>query len=71
MFKSLVYTVQIDGMGAEAGIPHLTKDYAPTHQYGDASRNIPARPFIYINLKEAKQLLKLFEREILKMLPGA
>jgi len=71
MFKSLVYTVQIDGMGAEAGISHLTKDYAPTHQYGDASRNIPARPFIYINQKEAKQLLKLFEREILKMLPGA
>jgi len=71
MYKSLVYTVQTDGMAAEAGIPHLTKDYAPTHQYGDKSRNIPARPFIYTNQKEAQQLLNLFEKEILKALPGA
>ena len=68
MYKSLVYTVQTDAMGAEAGIPNLTEDYAPTHQFGDKSRNIPARPFIYINKKEAQQLLNLFSREVLRIL---
>ncbi len=68
MMGSIVYSV--DKTGVEAGVP-TTIPYAPTHQYGDPDRNIPARPFLYLNQKEAQQLLSLFEKEILKALPGA
>ncbi len=68
MAGSIVYNV--DESGVEAGVP-TTIPYAPTHQFGDPERNIPARPFIYINQKEAEALLKLFTREVLKVLPGA
>ena len=67
MYRSLVYTVGIDGLSAEAGVP-TTIPYGTTHQYGDPKRNIPARPFCYINATEAKQLLNLFSREVLKLL---
>jgi len=67
MYKSLVYTVGIGGTNAEVGIP-TTVPYGRTHQEGDSSRNIPARPFIYINATEGKQLLNLFKREVLKLL---
>lgn len=68
MAGSIVYSV--DDSGVEAGVP-TTIPYGATHQFGDSDRNIPARPFIYINRKEAEALLKLFTREILKALPGA
>jgi len=69
MAKSIVY--KVDESGVEAGTSHAVDEYAPTHQHGDPKRKIPARPFIYINQKEAQALLNLFEREILKALPGA
>ena len=68
MYKSITYSVGINKEFVEAGVANLTKDYAPTHQFGDPSRNIPARPFMYINQKEAQELLNLFKREILKTL---
>ena len=67
LYRSLVYEVAMDGTGVVAGAPKMVV-YAPTHQYGDRSRNIPARPFIYINATEGKQLLNLFKREVLKLL---
>ena len=70
MYKSITYSVGINKEFVEAGVANLTEDYAPTHQFGDPKRNIPARPFMYINEKEAKQLLDLFKREILKTLEG-
>ena len=65
MAGSIVYS--IDESGVEAGVP-TTIPYASTHQFGDPKRNIPARPFIYINKKEAQQLLNTFKREVLRIL---
>lgn len=68
MAGSIVYSV--DESGVEVGVPK-TIPYGATQQFGDPDRNIPARPFIYINQKEALQLFNLFKREILKALPEA
>jgi len=65
MYRSMVYSV--DNSGVEAGVP-TTIPYAATHQFGDPKRNIPARPFIYINATEAKQLLTTFSKEVLRIL---
>jgi phage gpG-like protein len=67
MYKAIIY--KADDKGAEAGVAK-TIPYAATHQFGDRKRHIPARPFIYINTKEAKILTNLFARELLKILHG-
>lgn len=66
MYRSITYNV--DASGVEAGTSDIVKDYAATHQHGDPKRNIPARPFIYINKKEALQLLNTFKKEVLRIL---
>jgi len=63
MYRSLVYSAGRDDV--EVGIPKFVP-YAATHQFGDKSRNIPARPFIYLNKREAQQLVNMFKREVLK-----
>lgn len=65
MRGSIVYSV--DESGVEAGVP-TTIPQAATHQFGDPKRNIPARPFIYINKREAQRLLKTFSKEVLRIL---
>lgn len=44
MFKSLDYEANFDGLSIGSDVV-----YAATHQYGDDSRNIPARPFLGIS----------------------
>ena len=65
MYRSLIYSVTNEGV--EAGVP-ATVPYGRTHQYGDLKRKIPARPFCYINEKEAQQLLNTFKKEVLRVL---
>lgn len=67
MYRSLTYAVATDGLSAEAGIPTAVP-YGATHQYGDRKRNIPARPFCYLNRQETQQLVNLLKKELLKIL---
>ena len=66
MRGTIAYT--IDASGVEVGTAAIVEDYAPTHHYGDPKRNIPARPFIYLNKREARQLLNTFSKEVLRIL---
>ena len=40
------------------------KEYAATHQFGDARRNIPARPFLGINEQDKEEIRKKVARYI-------
>lgn len=39
-------------------------DYAPTHQFGDKSRNIPARPIIPTEKQIMPELLKIYGKHV-------
>jgi len=65
LYRSLVYLVDADGYGVEVGTPKFLL-YGPTHQYGNSKRNIPARPYCYLNRIEAQQLVNLCKKELLR-----
>lgn len=48
---------QVDGDALEFGV---NVEWAATHQFGDPSRNIPARPYMYMDEDDRAEAARLF-----------
>jgi phage virion morphogenesis protein len=59
MFASL--TSQVEGNRLRVG---TYKPYAATHQFGDARRNIPARPFLGVSAEDLRDIRETIEGHI-------
>ena len=55
--KNLYY--QVNGNGLELG---TDEKYAATQQFGDPSRNIPARPFLGISQDDKEEIIDILRR---------
>jgi phage virion morphogenesis protein len=59
LFASI--TSQVDGATLRVG---TNKAYAATHQFGDAGRNIPARPFLGVSAEDLRDIRETIEGHI-------
>lgn len=50
----------------DVALVFTNKVYAPTHQFGDPERNIPARPFMLINENDKAYLLKTVKEFVVR-----
>ncbi len=65
----------MDSLHYNSGADHVELGtnliYGATHQFGDDSRNIPARPFLGISAADEDTILDLMERHLLDALATA
>lgn len=59
LIGDLVGTLRFQLLGAAELEFGSDREYAATHQFGDPSRNIPARPFLGISDADAKEITRI------------
>ncbi len=66
LLGSLTYEYSPTGHSVEVGSNMI---YAATHQYGDAERNIPARPYLGLSSEDESDLEQVIDNFLLRVAP--